>query len=276
MVSIQDIREAAQDLGLSGRALCVHASLRSFGWVERGAQAVADALLALGCTVMVPTFSWTFAVPPPPAMRPRRNGWDYDKYEGPTDGIRRVYTPDTLEIDRDTGAVAAAVVAMPGRIRGAHPLCSFTAVGPLAPELIRGQGALNVYAPLAALAQADGLVALMGVSHGKMTFLHLAEQRAGRNLFRRWANGLDGKPMPVEAGGCSGGFGRFEPILSPLAHEGRVGESSWRAFLAGRTLDVAAKAIRENPELTHCGDPHCERCNDAIMGGPILATTSQA
>ena len=270
MVTVQTIREAAQALGLSGRALCVHASLRSFGWVEGGASAVVDGLLAEGCTVMVPTFSWTFAVPPPRA-RPARNAWDYEDFQGPTSGIGRVYSPDTMEMDeKDMGAVAAAVAAMPGRVRGNHPLCSFTAVGPLAHELISGQEPLNVWAPLKALAEANGSVVLMGVGFERLTFLHFAEQMAGRTPFRRWANGPDGQPMEVEAGGCSHGFDSFEPILASLKREGRVGESLWRAFPAKEASELAARAIRENPRITHCSDSRCGRCNDAVLGGPLL------
>ena len=74
MVTAQDIRESVRDLGLSGRPLCVHPSLRSFGWGEGGASAVVEGLLSEGCTVMVPMFSYTFAVPPPPGRRLARNG----------------------------------------------------------------------------------------------------------------------------------------------------------------------------------------------------------
>jgi len=275
-VTIRNIREAVQDIGLSGHLLCVHSSLSSFGWVEGGASAVVDGLLVKECTVMVPTFSWTFAVPPPQGMRPARNGWDYDKFKGPTSGIERVYTPNTTKIDKDMGAIPAAIVAMPHRIRGNHPLCSFTAVGPLAHELISGQEPLNVFAPLKALAEANGSIILMGVGLENMTFIHLAEQMAGRNLFRRWANGPDQRPMEVEVGGCSYGFSNFELILSPLIKETKVGQSVWRVFPAKTTLEVVVRAIRENPWITHCDNPECGRCNDAVMGGPILTTVTNA
>ena len=73
-VTLDDIRTAARESGLSGRPVCVHASLRSFGWVEGGAQAVVDGLLAEGCTVLVFTLTWVFASPPPSgkAARPKR------------------------------------------------------------------------------------------------------------------------------------------------------------------------------------------------------------
>lgn len=270
MVTLHNIREAVQALGLSGRALCVHASLRSFGHVEGGPSTVVEALLAEGCTVMVPTFSWTFAVPPSGPRRPQ-NAWDYDSFDQPTAGIGRVYRPDTAEIDReDMGAIAAAVVAMPGRVRGNHPLCSFAAVGPLAHALIAEQRPLSVWGPFRALAEAEGFVVLMGVALDNMTLLHLAEQMAGRNPFRRWANGPDGQPMEVETGGCSAGFDSLEPVLSSFESTARVGASAWRVFPARDALDAAASAIRDNPQLTHCGDPECGRCRDAVLGGPIL------
>jgi len=271
MVTVKDIRSATRDLALSGRPLCVHSSLRSFGWVEGGASAVVEALLAEGCTVMVPTFSCGFAVPPPPDLRPARNGWDYDTCTSSTDGIERIYRPDTNEVDQESmGAVPATVVGMPGRIRGNNALSSFTAIGPLSEDLMSSQAPLDLCAPFRALAEAGGSVVLMGVGLVRMTLLHLAEKMAGRNQFRRWSNGRDGRPMAVETGGCSDGFDKFETILSPLRTQRTVGESVWRVFPAKEVLQTAADAIRRDPHLTHCGDLECGRCEDSVRGGPIL------
>ena len=52
-VTIETVRAAARELGLSSRPLCVHASLRSFGRVKGGAATIVDGLLAEGCTVLV-------------------------------------------------------------------------------------------------------------------------------------------------------------------------------------------------------------------------------
>jgi aminoglycoside 3-N-acetyltransferase len=103
-VTLQQIRHAVQELGLARQPLCVHASLRSFGWVEGGPSAIIDGLLAEGCTVLVPTFSWVYAVPPPPNDRPPQNGWDYDRFAGPISGIERVYTPSSREGAGSSGA----------------------------------------------------------------------------------------------------------------------------------------------------------------------------
>jgi len=49
----------------------------------------------------------------------------------------------------------------------------------------------------------------------------------------------------------------------------RVGQSLWRVFPAKHALAIAAEAIRREPLITHCGQA-CERCDDAVLGGPLL------
>ena len=104
-----------------------------------------------------------------------------------------------------------------------------------------------------------------------MTLLHLAEKEAGRALFRRWANDPHGQPMAVEVGGCSEGFGRLEPYLRPVMRRINVGQSKWTLLPADQALAYAAAAIHADPQITHCGVKTCERCNDAVKGGPILS-----
>jgi len=268
-----DVRRAIQALGLEHRPVCLHASLRSFGWVEGGPPAIVEAFLEEGGTLLVPTFSsQAHAVAPPPDRRFVRNGWDDAASYNislPT-ASRRVYTPESRELDKDVGALPAAVLARPDHVRGDHPLCSFSAVGPRARQLIEGQRPVRVYAPLEALAALGGFVVLAGVGLNRLTLLHLGEQQAGRTLFRRWAAGADGQPMTAEVGGCSEGFERLAPVLSALVQRARVGASYWRVFPASEVVDAVAKAIRAKPDITHCGDPGCERCRDAVAGGPLL------
>jgi aminoglycoside 3-N-acetyltransferase len=266
-VTREDVREGIRALGLTGATVCAHSSLRSFGTVDGGAEAVVDAFLAEECTLMAPTFSaQIFGLAPPEGMRPERNGIDYDApHESP--GRDRIYTPESNDVSPTMGAIPAAVLARPERLRGDNPLCSFAAIGPGA-DLVTEQRPLDVYAPLRILAARDGFVLLIGVGLDRLTLLHAAEERAGRHLFRRWANAPDGLPMEVEVGSCSQGFGAFEPVLAPLARDARVGESAWRAYPARRALAAAADAIRERPEITRCDDDECLRCADAVAGGP--------
>lgn len=268
-VTVADIRHATRAAGLSEQPLCVHASLRSFGQVEGGAGTVVRGLLAEGCTVLVPTFSSAFMIPPPPTMRPPRNAWDYDQAATDLAGVGRSYTSETNEMNLYMGAIPAAVLQMDGRVRGNHPLNSFSAVGPLAHDLIDRQTGDDVYAPFERLVELEGSVVLMGVELTSMTLIHLAERMAGRTLFRRWANDVDGTATMVAIGSCSTGFNRFDPVLAPLERRATVGKSLWRIVPAGPALEAATRAIRGDPTITHCGKEAC-RCNDAVRGGPIL------
>jgi aminoglycoside N3'-acetyltransferase len=272
-VTIDDVRRGIRALGLSGRPACVHSSLRSFGLVEGGAATILQGLLTESCTVMVPTFSFysRHQVPAPPDRRWARNGTDYNSPAEPASDTIEVYTPADTSVDKNMGAIAAAAAATPGHVRGNHPLDSFTAVGPLASELIPGQAPLDVYAPLRALVEKNGVILLMGVGLTKMTLIHYAEQRAGRKMFRRWAKGPGGQAIEVEVGGDSDGFGNLGPSLRPLMKATRVGMSLWRALGAREALEAAKQAIRQYPSITRCSRG-CRECGDAVAGGPLVGT----
>jgi aminoglycoside 3-N-acetyltransferase len=269
IVTSSDISNAATDLGLENRPLAVHSSLSSFGHVDGGAQAVVDGLLAIGCSIAVPTFSSDYQVAAPKNMQPPRNGWDYDELYGDDNLLVDIFRPDSMEINRTMGAIPSAVLSMEGRVRGNHPLCSFAAVGPLAHGLIDSQSPTDVFAPLRAVAEMGGHYLLMGVNLTSMTAIHLAENMAGRNSFIRWARDNEGQPMMVFKGGCSEGFDRFDAVGDPIETRLTVGNSLWRVFPAQEFLDRCAKAIQEDPKITRCHEVEC-RCDDAILGGPIL------
>jgi aminoglycoside N3'-acetyltransferase len=276
-----DIRVGIEDLGLAGKALCVHSSLYSFGmFLDHGPETVVNGVLSAGCSMMVPTFRSRFDVPPPndPAKRPTRNGWDYEHEKAffwPEDSFSHpegpVFRPSMNVVDVKTmGQVPWTLLRVPGRVRGKHPTASFTAAGRQARQLIRGQAPLNVYRPLENLVRHGGWVLMMGTGFRTFTLIHLAEKRAGRNLFRRWAKDRRGNIMMVEVGGCSQGFERLEPALDHLERRTLVGESLWRAFPAREALDAATAAIVDDPEITRCADDTCSRCRDAVLGGPVL------
>jgi aminoglycoside N3'-acetyltransferase len=231
-VTFQDIRQVIQKPGLAGRVLCVHSSLRSFGPVEGGATSIVEALLAEECTILVPSFTWR-------SFRPE---------------TKRVYTTGTREIDKGMGAIPLAVLAEPQRVRGNHPLCSFTAVGPFAQELMIGQTPLRPLAPLEALVNFRGMVLMMGVNLDSMTLLHLAELNAGRPQQVEWASGMDGQPVQVNVNGDSACFEQFAPHLAPLERRITVGRSLWRIFPAHETLMAAQQAITQFPQIGLCNE----------------------
>jgi aminoglycoside N3'-acetyltransferase len=164
---------------------------------------------------------------------------------------------------------SAHVAARPDRLRTASGTGEFSAVGPLARQLIEADTDDDVLGPLRALIQADGAVILMGVGLTRMTLLHLAEVEAGRRPFIRWARRPDGQVARVRVGGCSDGFDSLADALRPAEKRRVVGRSLWRVFDAREAVRVASAAIRQEPAITRCGKAVCVECDDAIAGGPV-------
>lgn len=272
-VSVSELVAGVDELGIAGQPVLAHVSLRSFGApVASGADGLLDALLSRGCTVLVPSFSEPqFRVDPPVTTRPARNGVDYSRlpWAVAPEASGQPYSTDCGLINARLGALPAALIARADARRGRHPLNSFAAIGPLAAELVSTQSPTDVYAPLRKLVEHDGVVLLVGVGLNRMTLLHLAEQRSGRQLFVRWALGADGRVITVEVGSCSEGFPRFEPHLAGLSRSTTVGASRWAAYPAGPVLDAAVAAIENEPTITRCADAGCLACRDAVAGGPV-------
>ena len=268
MTELSDLKAALTDNNLSGKAICVHSSIKSFGGIKNGPQTIIDAFLGENCTLLVPSFSWNYHVPPEQNQKPGQNGWDYtytlDNYSN------KVYSADSLDVDKDMGILPKTVVNMQGRARGNHPLMSFSAIGEFADSLIKGQEPLNVYYPLEKLVNIDGYIILMGVGYESLTLIHLAEKLAGRNPFRRWARNAGGETVMAETGGCSDGFSKFDECFKNIVKETIVGKSVWKILKAREAVLIAADIIKRYPEITKCDDENCQRCNDAIKGGPIL------
>src|SRR5690606_19430534 len=120
------------------------------------------------------------------------------------------------------------------------------------------------------LACRKGYIILMGVDLTRMTAIHLAEEKAGRCLFRRWANDSNGNIAEVTVGGCSKGFNKFNEILKDIESRAIVGKSIWRIYPSQLLLERVTEKILFDPYITHCGDSNCERCNDAVLGGPLI------
>jgi aminoglycoside 3-N-acetyltransferase len=259
--------------GLSGKSVCVHSSMRSFQEeIKGGVETIIQAFIESGCTLMVPTFSfYVFTIYPPENMRPARNGVDYKNFEFLIKNQKNIYNKTCNELDREKmGILPYEVLKKKERERGDHPLCSFSAIGPFAKDLIKGQKYMDVFAPLRELALFGGYIILMGVDLNRMTLLHLAEQMAGRKMFLRWANDITGNPVYAEAGGCSEGFINFEPYLSMFEKQVFLGKSRWRIYNVSKVLKQAAKVIMAMPEITRCSEAKCIRCEDAIKGGPEI------
>jgi aminoglycoside 3-N-acetyltransferase len=275
VVSAAQVAEGVERLGISGAPVCLHASLRSFPRLAEGPVSLVNGLLDAGVTVMMATMAGNaFDIPAPPDDRPVRNGIDYAKKDAlaearPWPGQSDIYDSTRTEVDRELGATSAYLAARPDRLRCRLSTGTFSAVGPLAAELIGGEVAADTFGPLRQLVARSGWVLLAGVGLTRMTLLHLAEVEAGRRPFVRWSRGPGGQPVRSAGGGCSEGFERLTGALAAIERRTVVGESLWRACPAGDAVALAAAAIRTDPSITACDKPECRECTDAVAGGPV-------
>ena len=265
-VTEKDIQNAIESTGLSNEIICVHSSLRSFGEVEGGADTIINAFLEEGCTLLAPSFTYRFFLPPREEIE--QNGIDEEMKTIEPNG--RIYNSNIIDISSDMGAIPRAMVFTDGRYRGNHPTNSFVALGPEAEELIHCQTAENVYAPFQKMMEKNGKIVMMGVDLTKMTAIHYAEQLSGRELFVRWALDKDGSTMRMREGSCSEGFNNLASAVADFETQITVGNSLWRIFPIKETVLACAEAIKNDNNITHCGDKSCIQCNDMQRGGPIL------
>lgn len=267
----EHIAQAIELLGIAGADVCIHSSMRSFGMpLQNGPSGVIESFLSQGCTVLVPTFTYDYEAVAPESPVLMRNGVTPAWLPDP-DAPHKVFTVDSTDLSvQDMGAFPLAVLQHPHRLRGNHALNSFAAVGANAQALIEGQTSRDVYAPFRVLCDHDGYVLMMGVGLHCCTLIHQAELLSGRNPFIRWAYDENDHVFPVAEGSCSEAFEVFADALRPFSKEVTVGSSRWVLYKARDILRICTDMIRENQRITHCDDPECCRCPDAVLGGPII------
>ena len=80
MVDYSILKSAFQELGLANSSVIVHASLRPFGYIQNGADALLQALCESVEGVIVPTFTYRTMITP--EVGPANNGISYgdDEY----------------------------------------------------------------------------------------------------------------------------------------------------------------------------------------------------
>jgi len=155
------IERGLRELGLrGGETLLVHSSLSSFGYVEGGAHAVIDALLAVlgpAGTLCMPALTYGPYTPqnPPPLFDP-----------GTSKGI--------------VGCIPETFRRRPGVMRSLHPTHSMAAVGPNARWLLAGHERSRTpcgpHSPWGKLREVDGRILMIGCGTEPMTMSHGPEE----------------------------------------------------------------------------------------------------
>jgi aminoglycoside 3-N-acetyltransferase len=264
------ISAGLRELGLDGSStVVVHSSLRSFGHVDGGADAVCRALVEVCGTVVVPADTWDATeVPAPPGpQRPWNAYWGSATWADHDDAVARaaVFTPD-LPIDREMGAVPEALRLGFAHRRTSHPLKGFVATGERADEIVAAQTLDAPLAPIEAVGNTDGDVLLLGVGHTANTAIHLGEQQLGRGRFFRYAKiGPRAWAELPDLCGESHRFDDLEPALRPRTREVVVGGARLRRVSVRDVLDATRAVVGADPRALLCDDAGC-RCAHAWHG----------
>ncbi|OPZ83325.1 MAG: SPBc2 prophage-derived aminoglycoside N(3')-acetyltransferase-like protein YokD [bacterium ADurb.Bin429] len=243
-VTSADIAAGLRALGVrEGGIMLAHSSLKRFGHVEGGAEAVIDGLLAaVGAagTVMVPTITGTAS-------------------HGPDD-------PPVLDVVNTpcwTGIIPETLRRRPGAIRSLHPTHSVAALGPQADFLTKDHftcgSPCGSNSPYLRLAELDGVVVFLGTDLNCCTLLHGVEELADCRYHMQTAPSpgtiitTDGRELHGTFRLHQWGTPRRFPVLESRFLEwgiiriGRVGDAEVRVLRAKPTVERVTELLRQKP-----------------------------
>jgi len=255
MPDYAEILSAFQALDLRDKPVIAHASLKPFGYIEGGAEAVLDAILASFASVIMPTHTYKTKIIPD--MGPPNNGITYGSGHDKNQ-MAEPFHPG-MRADSMMGILPETLRNHPSATRTAHPILSFAGIN--AEFILFTQTLFEPLAPIGALAEQDGWVILINVDHTVNTSIHYAEKLAGRRQFIRWALVSDRVVECPNYPGDSRGFQAIEPYISPDTRRVNIGEAFVQAIQLQRLFDVVRELIKRDPLALLCEQMDCERCN---------------
>jgi len=242
-----DIVSGFKELGLrKGDIVLLHSSLRSFGYVEGGAETVIASLLDTvgdeGCG-MVPTLTGAI-----------------------TDGNSNPPVFDVSKTSCWTGVIPETFRINPRAKRSLHPTHSVAAIGMKTQKLIegheKGKSPCDECSPYYKNAMARGYILLIGVDQECNTTIHCCEEIAGVPYH------LQEDVTKINIIGYSGecitilnrlhnwhkpptDFNKFDEILlnKHIMKITKIGYSTIRLINAGDMLDTCVDILKKNPSF---------------------------
>jgi aminoglycoside 3-N-acetyltransferase len=259
MLGAEDLKSAFDDLNLQQELVIAHASLKPFGYIHGGAEAVLEAMLTSFHSLIMPTFTYKTKITPD--VGPPNNGIIYGSGKD-TNKMAEPFHPD-MRADPMMGILPETLRNHPSATRTSHPILSFSGIN--AGAILFTQTIYEPLDPIGALAQQDGWVVLINVDHTSNTSIHYAEKLAGRKQFTRWAL-MDNRVVECpNYPGDSMGFQVLEEDLKFDTRRVEIGDGVIQAIPLRRLFSVVNDILRKDPLALLCERRDCERCN-AVRG----------
>lgn len=239
-ITYANLEDGLAELGLDGtQHVIVHASLKSFGNLEGGARALADALEQRTATIVAPAFTYNTLL------------------SSPHDRVRASFNRDS-RVSRDIGRVSQELVERAAAERSFHPTLSFIALGQEAGSIVAAQTLDNPYQPIGRLYDLDGYALMVGVDFGSNTTIHYGEHLAGVPHLTRYVP-LGGQILPTAFPNCSADFDNLLPEMHFKTRSVQVGSSTLRLYKVRDLVDATMRFLERDPEGLLCTFKHC-RC----------------
>ena len=242
-VNKEEIKAGLRNLGLKkGDSVGVHSSLRSFGRVEGGADAVIDALLETvgeDGNVVMSTHSANLS-------EDRRTP---EEIAMGVSWLCRILPYDPEKTPVRTGIIPETFRKRKGVIRGSDPSNSVAALGPKAKYLSEGWHRLL---------ELDGYILLIGVGLDRCTAMHLAEKRVKlpAHILKKISppKWLVEKYSEGEWEWDFGPYPNFAKLTEPCLTRGimktvKVGESTLSFVRLRELIDLYVEYLERDPDL---------------------------
>ena len=267
VLAYTDLRMSMLRLGLAHTPVIAHASVKAFGELAGGAEALLRAMLDSVWGLVMPAFTYRTMITP--EVGPPNNGLQY----GDDRDLNRMalpFTPD-MPADKEIGILAEILRQQPRARRTLHPILSFA--GLRAEKYLARQSSSDPLGPIGALAEDDGWILLLGVDHTVNTAIHYAEHLAGRKSFTRWALLPDRIVESPGFPGDSAGFGALAPDLAKDTRTIRVGSAVMQAVPIRAVISAVKARLEADPLALLCSREDCARCGAVrasarAVGGP--------
>lgn len=255
MLSYRDLITGFKKLEIDiFKPVILHASLSSFGEIRGGADTLLGATLASFHSIMSPTFTYKSMIIP--ETGPDNNALEYGSGRD-QNKMAEFFTAD-MPVDRSIGILADTIRNHPQAQRSTHPILSFSGIH--LSEAIALQSLEEPFAPVQWLLDHQGYVLLLGVDQTVNTSIHLAEQKAGRKSFIRWALTPGAIYECPEFPGCSNGFNQATNYLTEITIVTKIGDATIQAIPLREMVEILVPIIQTDPFALLCEKETCLRC----------------